>query len=154
MYKCELCGREFKNLQGLSSHVILTHGNPEEYYNEYINTNAQKTCDACGRPLNFLSLETGYNQRCSHGKEETCKICNRAFPTTRALAFHISHSHKLSLKDYYNKYLKKPEEGHCLYCGKETKFLSLTHGYAKACNRYCSNMYLESFLQNIQMCLF
>ena len=141
MCECKLCGREFKTLRGLSNHVRTTHDNLEEYYNEYINTNAQKTCEVCGRPLNFLSLETGYNQYCSHGKEETCKICNRTFPTTRALAFHINHSHKVSLREYYDKYLKKPEEGICPYCGKETKFLNLSEGYAKTCNRYCSNMY-------------
>jgi len=141
MYKCELCGREFKTLRGLSMHVIQVHGDAEEYYNKYINTNAQKTCEVCGRPLNFLSLETGYNQYCFHGKEKTCNVCNHKFPTTRALAFHIGHSHKMSLKEYYDKHLKKPEEGHCLYCKKETKFLNLSEGYAKACNRYCSNMY-------------
>ena len=141
MCECKLCGREFKNLRGLSSHVMQMHGNAEEYYNTYMNNNAQKTCNVCGRPLNFLSLETGYNQYCSHGKEKTCKICNNTFPTTRALAFHITHSHKASLRGYYDKYLKKPEEGICPYCKKETKFLNLTEGYAKTCNRYCSNMY-------------
>lgn len=60
------------------------------------------------------------------------------------LGNHLQWRHKeVSLKDYYDKFLKKENEGICLNCGKETKFNSyrLSSGYAKCCGYKCSKEY-------------
>lgn len=67
-----------------------------------------------------------------------CKLCNREFSTLIGLSGHISRSHDISLKSYYDKYLKSDGEGKCCVCGKPTKFQSLTQGYASTCSFSCS----------------
>jgi len=43
----------------------------------------------------------------------------------------------MSTKDYYDMFLKKPGEGRCEFCGKETSFIGFTNGYRKYCSREC-----------------
>lgn len=50
-----------------------------------------------------------------------CEICKNEFKDKQ----HITRFHKISLKDYYDTYLKRENEGICLCCGKETKFYNL-----------------------------
>lgn len=59
-----------------------------------------------------------------------CKICNKEVD----LRTHIK-THKISAKDYYDKYLKKQDEGICPACGKQSNFISVGQGY----HLYCSN---------------
>lgn len=141
MPKCKICGKETKTARSLSTHITKDHSGQKDYYDKYIDPNAQKTCNICSRPLKFINLIHGYSLNCSHQDDIECKICGRTFSKNGPLEFHIQKGHKVKVKDYYDQFLKKPEEGHCLYCGKETKFLNLSSGYAKTCNRYCSNMY-------------
>lgn len=60
-----------------------------------------------------------------------CKICNKEVD----LRTHLK-THKISAKDYYDKYLKKQDEGICPVCGKQSKFISVGQGY----HLYCSNV--------------
>jgi hypothetical protein len=48
--------------------------------------------------------------------------------------------HNLSPKDYYDKYLKRIDEGICISidCNKETKFRRLDEGYPKTCSNSCA----------------
>ena len=64
----------------------------------------------------------------------TCKICERNFKNFKALGVHLSQNHKVKSKNYYDEYLKKENNGICLYCGKETNYTNLNSGY----NNYCS----------------
>ena len=36
-----------------------------------------------------------------------CKICNRKFNTNRAISTHIRHKHLMSVKEYYDKFIKR-----------------------------------------------
>lgn len=65
-----------------------------------------------------------------------CKICDVEFETPKQLSWHVKHHH-LSNKEYYDMYLKKPEEGSCLTCGKPTQFVSLHLGYRQHCDKTC-----------------
>lgn len=142
MHRCKICGKEIKTTKGLSAHITKEHSGQKDYYDMYINPNAQKTCSICGRPLRFINLEHGYSLNCSHQDEVECKICGRTFSKNGPLEFHIQKGHKVKVKDYYDQFLKKPEEGHCLYCGKEMKFTNLVHGYSMYCrNGYCKCMH-------------
>lgn len=62
-----------------------------------------------------------------------CEICKKEFKDKQ----HITRFHKISLKNYYDEYLKQNNEGICLFCGKETKFYNLKRGYNKCCSLSC-----------------
>lgn len=51
----------------------------------------------------------------------------------RCIGQHVQIAHKMSPKDYYDKHLKKENEGICPYCGAETPFKKITQGYASYC---------------------
>lgn len=65
-----------------------------------------------------------------------CQICNRDFALIRGLGQHIrTHT---TAKDYFDRYLKKQNEGICPICGKETRFFTLKTGYQKYCSLKCA----------------
>ncbi len=66
-----------------------------------------------------------------------CEICGKKYNNYRCLGSHIKQKHNISTKEYYNKYLKKENEGMC-ECGKETNFETLNLGYRKFCSIKCS----------------
>ncbi len=69
-----------------------------------------------------------------------CNICHKECFSTHHLGKHIHDEHKISSKDYYDKFYKKEGEGICKNCGKETKFWNFVSGYSKYCvNKYCIN---------------
>ena len=65
-----------------------------------------------------------------------CKICGEELKT-----MHHLQKHNISSKDYYEKYLKKDDEGICLYCSKQTKYISLLQGYRQFCSCKCNIKY-------------
>jgi len=69
-----------------------------------------------------------------------CKICKDKTNQTELGKFtkhHLKKYHNISSKEYYNKFLKKDNEGFCLTCGKETRFISIKKGYTKFCDNSC-----------------
>ena len=73
-------------------------------------------------------------------KEYTCQLCNKTVKSARLLTLHIYKYHKnISVKQYYDLYLKDKDEGICKQCGNETKFLSISKGYTTFCSRSCAN---------------
>ena len=74
-------------------------------------------------------------------KEENliCMICGMTFNTFKQLSYHIK-THKITTKEYYDKYLKKENEGICPVCGNSTKFKSISIGYFNHCSRSCINL--------------
>lgn len=73
MHKCMLCESEFKNINGLSKHIVFSHKETtkEEYYNRYIGI-SQKIC-VCGSEKKFRNLSDGYLNHCS----QKCSSKNR-----------------------------------------------------------------------------
>ena len=65
-----------------------------------------------------------------------CHFCKCEF-ADRAIPAHLKAKHNLSLRDYYDQYMKTASEGHCENCGGETKFLG-THGYQRFCSTQCA----------------
>lgn len=68
-----------------------------------------------------------------------CNICNEEFSTHRQLSWHVKH-HGMSNQQYYDMFIKKPNEGYCLTCNKPTSFISLNLGYHQHCNRACAKL--------------
>jgi len=69
-----------------------------------------------------------------------CKICNTQtnLVIDSFSRYHLKTEHNgISVKDYYDLYIKKDGEGICL-CGKETKFMSYNRGYHQFCCNKCS----------------
>ena len=71
-----------------------------------------------------------------------CRVCNKNFKGMLSLAVHLDWAHGMSRghgngigsKLYYDTYIKAENEGACLRCGNQTRFMDLHRGY----NRYCS----------------
>jgi hypothetical protein len=70
---------------------------------------------------------------------ETCKICNNEFKNLKSLSSHLNISHNILTKDYYNKFLKKHDEGVCTVCGNETSYRNMNTGYLTNCSIECRN---------------
>lgn len=66
-----------------------------------------------------------------------CIICGKE---CKSLGNHLLE-HKITAKDYYDKYLRKPNEGRCIICGKDTKFKTIKIGYI---GKYCSHACMYS----------
>ena len=63
-----------------------------------------------------------------------CKLCNKNFDTIVGLSVHLSKEHKdVSKQDYYDKYLKKKDDGKCYFCGDDTTFKDISNGYRRVC---------------------
>jgi len=63
-----------------------------------------------------------------------CKICNKKVNGTKGLSIHLILSHEVNIKEYYDKYLKKENEGNCYFCGKPSIFFNMTKGYHRICD--------------------
>lgn len=66
-------------------------------------------------------------------EERKCEFCDLYY---KKLGEHIRKIHKISCKEYYDEFYKK-EEGVCLVCGENTKFVELKKGYMQYCSRKC-----------------
>lgn len=94
-------------------------------------------CEICGKEFTKqMSLSVHIAK--THNKTSIiCKICGKE---TKEIGWHIKKSHiNISCKDYYDKYLKQPNDGICPICGKETTFLGITKGYRQHCCVSCSS---------------
>jgi len=68
---------------------------------------------------------------------ETCKICKETFNNLKGLSNHVNAKHNISSKKYYDKYLKKEDEGQCTVCGNQTTYRNFGVGYLKNCSLEC-----------------
>ena len=66
-----------------------------------------------------------------------CKECGQEFTKIDCVTRHAKMVHKMEPKAYYDKWFKKEGEGICKYCGAETKYWNLEHGYRDFCSRKC-----------------
>ena len=65
-----------------------------------------------------------------------CQICKKIFKSARSLANHC-HSHGMTPKEYYDKFLIRRTEGICPVCGKPAQFKSIGTGYTIYCSMTC-----------------
>jgi len=115
---CIICRKEFKNIIAFNAHFSGLHKEEHLKISEI-----EKIKYDLERPI-------------------ICSICGSRSKDLRLLEVHVGKFHstdnkKESIKDYYDKYLKKENDGICKICEKETKFISLKHGYKKFCCSEC-----------------
>lgn len=68
--------------------------------------------------------------------KHVCKLCNKEFNGIINFTSHL-RVHKYTSKEYYDKFLKKPDDGICQICGKPTVFSGFADGYRKTCSDEC-----------------
>lgn len=71
--------------------------------------------------------------------ENYCKICNKTIIGVYAsfTRSHLKNYHNISVKDYYDNYIKNDNEGKC-ECGNLTTFIDLKNGYRESCSVKCA----------------
>lgn len=85
-FRCEICGKEYKNLRSLEAHLRLTHFGQdiikfEDYYNKYLKNETEGKCIVCGKLTRQRKFK--YDLCCS----ETC-----------AAKYSVSHRNGWNLK--------------------------------------------------------
>ncbi len=78
-----------------------------------------------------------------------CKLCRREFESVTRLVSHLTHPKskcKISIKEYYDRFLRKQDEGICQFCGRETAFASISKGYINNVCKHCRNKIPEAKL--------
>ncbi|MFW9952650.1 MAG: hypothetical protein ACFFKA_21215, partial [Candidatus Thorarchaeota archaeon] len=78
---------------------------------------------------------------------EKCKECKKEFKNLNGLSNHLSKTHKIKYKDYYDFYYKIEGEGVCPVCGKEPHFRSDTK-YKKFCSNKCTQRFYYGNKEN------
>ena len=158
VYKCRECGHPFVTEKALSEHLRSSHQlQIKEYYDKYVAGPTDGKCEVCGNPTTFISMSKGYKKKCENCRlantnkandpnNETCtkecKICGFSIAGStkqimmRRFFYHLN-THNISVKDYYDRYDKKPGDGICPICGKPTHFISISEGYRKYCSPAC-----------------
>ena len=71
-------------------------------------------------------------------EKSTCQICNKIF---RSVGEHVGFAHKITAKEYYDKFYRKEDEGKCQHpsCDNDTIFINFRKGYRKHCSMICNN---------------
>jgi len=64
-----------------------------------------------------------------------CLLCGCEFFKNQ-FGLHLKNIHNMSKQEYYDIFFKK-DDGKCVICKKETKFISLEKGYKQFCSRTC-----------------
>ena len=59
----------------------------------------------------------------------SCLICGKEIHI-KGFSIHLK-KHGLKVSEYYDKYLKKCNEGFCKFCGKPTNFRNIYFGYSE-----------------------
>ncbi len=80
-----------------------------------------------------------------------CKICGQDVKN-KGITSHL-RKHKLTDKEYYDKYVKSDSNGICKVCGKPTKFFGNILGYATYCGKSCAQLDPDTRDKYKQTCL-
>lgn len=105
----------FNNLRLLNLSIIHTYRQPQIVFKDF----------------------KGYYMKINY--KEQCAICGKICVINN----HIKE-HNIQSKDYYDKYIKLPDEGICKTCGNVTKFISMYCGYRIYCSNKCHGQDKES----------
>lgn len=82
-----------------------------------------------------------------------CLICGTEFEKRVSFCNHISRKHNINAKDYYDKYIKKPEDGICKYdsCNNPTIFINVEVGYKDCCCLEHTNLFRYGVKSNLNL---
>ena len=130
---CYACGKDYTTYKGFCSHITNHHQIlVKEYYDKYVKEENEEICDICGNTLKFINADIGYSKECTH-KRFKCKICGKELETHDKYTQHIVKKHRITPKEYYDKYIDVNAKKTCDICGLELKFINLSKGYSDNC---------------------
>ena len=66
-----------------------------------------------------------------------CKLCKRNI-SKKGFGSHLKNKHNITGKQYYDKFLKLPNDDICSSCKQKTKFLGISKGYQTFCSYICA----------------
>lgn len=163
IFICQECNEKFSCAENLSKHVKHHGMINQQYYDKWLKTENEDKCKECGNITIFNGVQKGYNKYCSlkcahngnkkqknNNKQKIkntykfeCKECYEKFKTSIKLNNHIIKFH--IKKEYYDKYLKKENEGFCKICNTPTSFtgrlVGKYSGYEMCCSKECREKY-------------
>lgn len=160
-YICKVCGAEFNDPNQFAQHIKKIHNlGMKDYYDKYIRKPGEGICPVCKNPTKYKSVGQGYAQYCSSScarraameKEDhteiECCICHAKIigknkvMASKEFSKHLIDVHKIYVpKIYYDNFVRKPKEGRCKVCGKETHFGGILTGYVDFCSKECALEY-------------
>ena len=131
--RCYACGKDYTTYKGFCSHVTSHHQIlVKEYYDNYIKEENEEICNICGNTLKFINAKVGYSKDCTHERFK-CKICGKELETHDKYTQHIAQKHRITQKEYYDRYANSNAKKICDICGLELKFINLSEGYSNSC---------------------
>ena len=82
-----------------------------------------------------------------------CKICEKEYNSYKSLSIHIRKTHNITSKEYYDKYIRKENEGNCVTCGKPTPYKNISSGYQIHCSNRCTRLdpVIKNQIENTHM---
>ena len=96
---CQICGKEFKTLDPIGSHIKRYHNiSCKEYYDKFYKKPNEGFCKTCGNPTVFFRLRNGYQRFCS----STCASRNKEW---------LSNREKTCIEKYGAKIYAASKEG-------------------------------------------
>ena len=96
--KCEICGKEYKNMKGLIAHVRQVHDpTTQQYYDTYLRKENEGFCLECGKPTSYHGMIRGYSRFC----------CGRCVAKNKDVQ---NKSKQTSLKRYGTEYSMQCEK--------------------------------------------
>lgn len=115
MKVCRICGKEYINNQGLTSHIQKHKISSKGYYDKYLRKKDEGICPSCGREADYCTMGYGYTILCKECREERirsnkkkerpktikCEFCGEYFQIITA--YHL-RKHGLTFDDYFSMY--------------------------------------------------
>ncbi len=101
--ECKICGRKFKSLKALSSHICQAHKvKVENYYLQFIGEKGK--CLNCGKDTKYLDINNGYRTFCSPRCSTLYEGTKEKTKKTNIEKYGIDNYSKT--KEYREKYIK------------------------------------------------
>lgn len=130
MFKCKICGKEFKKHQSLGAHNISHTEGFVKYVKSLVKEKVikKKTCPKCNKIFKIEVISSSNDK----GK----KFCSRSCANSRVQTKEMNEKKRLKLKG-----VKKKKPLYCIECGKE---IISKKGYCQKC--YIKNPNLKKKL--------
>lgn len=96
---CEICKKDIHmdNANFSAIHIKKYHNmSIQSYYDEYISTELNHTCNYCGKPTKFIGLTSGYRMYCSRSCTSKSPISKEKSKTTCVERYGVSSYSKTS----------------------------------------------------------
>ena len=71
-----------------------------------------------------------------------CEECGKLCKDKTVLSIHNKKVHKLTPKEYFDKWIKEEGEGVCKICGAQTSLIRSDTGYSNCCSKKCHDTYV------------